>query len=55
MGERPVSAAPAKKGPPSWKLQAPHDKLTQGLVVSGFASLPTQAASRLNCGISSSE
>ncbi|MBC9033421.1 hypothetical protein IAG41_13575 [Sphingomonas sp. JC676] len=50
MGKRPVSAAPAKKAPPNWKLQAPHDKLTQGLVVSGFASLPTGRALFLEFG-----
>jgi Dyp-type peroxidase family len=38
-----VSAAP-QKGPPSWKLAPPHDTLTQGMVVSGFASLPTGRA-----------
>lgn len=43
MDQRPVSAAP-QKGPPSWKLAPPHDKLTQGMVVSGFASLPTGRA-----------
>lgn len=40
MDQRPVSAAP-QKGPPSWKLAPPHDQLTQGMVVSGFSSLPT--------------
>ncbi|WP_448663370.1 Dyp-type peroxidase [Sphingomonas sp. CJ20] len=44
MDQRPVSGAPAAKGPPSWKLAAPHDKLAQGMVVSGFASLPTGRA-----------
>jgi len=39
VDQRPVSAAP--KGPPSWKLAPPHDTLTQGMVVSGFANLPT--------------
>ncbi|AJP73048.1 hypothetical protein TS85_16470 [Sphingomonas hengshuiensis] len=39
-----MSAAPAAKGPPSWKLAPPHDKLTQGMVVSGFSSLPTGRA-----------
>ncbi|MDV3458919.1 hypothetical protein RZN05_18115 [Sphingomonas sp. HF-S4] len=37
-----MSGAP--KGPPSWKLAPPHDTLTQGMVVSGFASLPTGRA-----------
>ncbi|MET0309147.1 MAG: hypothetical protein ABW023_10615 [Sphingomonas sp.] len=50
MGERPVSAASARKGPPNWHLAAPHDKLTQGLVVSGFASLPTGRALFLEFG-----
>lgn len=44
MDQRPVSAAPAAKGPPSWKLAAPHDQWAQGMVVSGFASLPTGRA-----------
>lgn len=42
MDQRPVSGAP--KGPPSWKLASPHDTLTQGMVVSGFANLPTGRA-----------
>jgi Dyp-type peroxidase family len=43
VDQRPVSAAP-QKGPPSWRLAPPHDTLTQGMVVSGFASLPTGRA-----------
>lgn len=43
MDQRPVSETPRKK-PPSWQLKAPHCTLTQGLVVSGFASLPTGRA-----------
>ena len=35
MGAGPVTASPPKRRP-SWKLAAPHDTLTQGLVVSGF-------------------
>ncbi|UZK64632.1 Dyp-type peroxidase [Sphingomonas sp. M1-B02] len=49
MDPRPVSA-PRKKGPPSWRLAPPHDKLTQGLVVSGFASLPSGRALFLEFG-----
>jgi Dyp-type peroxidase family len=44
MDRRPVSEAPGAKGPPSWKLAHPHDTLTQGIVVSGFATLPTGRA-----------
>lgn len=44
MDQRPVSAAPAAKGPPSWKLAPPYNKRAQGMVVSGFASLPTGRA-----------
>lgn len=50
MDPRPVSDAPGAKGPPSWKLAAPHDKLTQGMVVSGFANLPTGRALFLEFG-----
>ena len=39
MGTRPVTP-PARPGPPSWKLKAPHDAGTQGIVVSGFSDLP---------------
>jgi len=42
MGRRPVSG--------SWKLTAPHDAQTQGLVVSGFSSLPTGRALMLEFG-----
>jgi Dyp-type peroxidase family len=41
VAERPV--APAKSRP-GWKLKKPHDAMTQGLVVSGFSSLPTGRA-----------
>jgi Dyp-type peroxidase family len=44
VDQRPVSEAPGAKGPPSWHLAAPHDKLTQGMVVSGFSNLPTGRA-----------
>jgi Dyp-type peroxidase family len=50
MDQRPVSEAPGKKGPPSWKIAAPHDKRVQGIVVSGFASLPTGRALFLEFG-----
>jgi deferrochelatase/peroxidase EfeB len=43
MDQRPVSE-PGRAKPPSWRLKAPHDATTQGLVVSGFASLPTGRA-----------
>jgi deferrochelatase/peroxidase EfeB len=35
---------PTPNKPPSWRLKAPHNKHTQGLVVSGFGSLPTGRA-----------
>ncbi len=35
--------------PPSWKLKPPHDALTQGIVVSGFADLPAAKALFLMC------
>jgi len=41
MDQRPVSEGANR---PSWRLKAPHDKATQGLVVSGFGSLPTGRA-----------
>ena len=34
---------------PSWKLKPPHDALTQGIVVSGFADLPAAKALFLMC------
>jgi Dyp-type peroxidase family len=40
---------PAMPKPPSWKVMPPHDKLTQGLVVSGFAKLPSAQALFLCC------
>ena len=48
MGEGSV-VMPAKPKPPSWKLKPPHDRLTQGLVVSGFANLPSVQALFLCC------
>lgn len=44
MDQRPVDELPERKQPPSWKLAAPHNGLAQGLVVSGFATLPTGRA-----------
>ena len=41
--------APRRKRP-TWKLRAPHDAATQGLVVSGFGSLPTGRALFLEFG-----
>ena len=41
MDQRPVSGG---EGAPSWKLAAPHNRQAQGLVVSGFAALPTGRA-----------
>ena len=38
--QAPVQARPR----PNWKLASPHDTQTQGLVVSGFAGLPTGRA-----------
>ncbi len=42
MDQRAVSEGAPNRG--SWRLKAPHDVLTQGLVVSGFGSLPTGRA-----------
>lgn len=42
MDQRPVSG--------SWKLASPHDKMTQGLVISGFSSVPTGRALFLELG-----
>lgn len=55
MDRGPVSVAPNNsmgraKGPPNWKLAAPHDARTQGLVVSGFGTLPTGRALFLEFG-----
>jgi Dyp-type peroxidase family len=38
-----------KKTRPTWKLKPPHDRLTQGIVVSGFAKLPAAQALFLWC------
>lgn len=43
MGARPVTP-PQEQPAASWKLKAPHDKQAQGLVVSGFGSLPAAEA-----------
>ena len=40
MGAGSVTARPVKPRAPSWKLQPPHDPLTQEIVVSGFCRLP---------------
>ena len=48
MGEGPV-ITPTKPKPPSWKLVPPHDKRTQGIVVSGFANLESAQALFLCC------
>ena len=48
MDQRPVSEPGGS--PPSWRLAKPHDSMTQGLVVSGFASLPTGRALFLEFG-----
>lgn len=46
-----VSApAPIRKSRGSWKLAPPHDRLTQGLVVSGFGALETGRALFLEFG-----
>ena len=39
MGTGPVTAR-SKKSRPSWKLRQPHDAQTQGIVVTGFGTLP---------------
>lgn len=48
MGAGPMTRAETKKRP-TWKLKSPHDRLTQGIVVSGFASLPSAQALFLSC------
>jgi hypothetical protein len=42
MGEGSVTKP--IKGRPSWKLKPPHDRWTQGMVVSGFSGLPRSDA-----------
>ena len=49
MGAGPVTD-PNRKKRPSWKLAPPNDKLTQGIVVSGFENLPSALALFLECG-----
>lgn len=49
MAAGPV-AAPGTARPPGWKLVAPHDADTQGLVLSGFGDLPTGRALFLEFG-----
>ncbi len=48
MDHGPVSGGAQPRG--NWHLAAPHDKRAQGLVVSGFASLPTGRALFLEFG-----
>lgn len=48
MGEGPLTEAKAA-GRPAWKLKAPHDAWTQGMVVSGFGHLPAAKALFLAC------
>ena len=48
MGAGPMTN-PSKKERPTWKLAPPHDALTQGIVVSGFNSLPSALALFLEC------
>ena len=48
-GQPPRQPASQSPAPPSWKLQPPHDTLTQGIVVSGFADLPAAKALFLMC------
>jgi deferrochelatase/peroxidase EfeB len=43
-----MAATPGKR--PSWKLAAPNDVQTQGIVVSGFSALPAAKALFLCCG-----
>ena len=43
MGTGPVTN-PQKKERPSWKLRAPHDRIAQAIVVSGFNHLPSAQA-----------
>ncbi len=43
MGAGPVTG-PRKLSRPSWMLKPPHDALTQGIVVSGFSTLPSAEA-----------
>jgi len=50
MDQRPVSGPAPQKKPPSWKLADGHDKLAQGVVVSGFGDLPTGRALFLEFG-----
>lgn len=49
MGAGSVNDAAPMKEQPAWKLKAPNDALTQGIVVSGFASLPAARALFLFC------
>ena len=42
-------SAPPSEPPSSWKLASPHDRRTQGIVVSGFGDLPSAEALFLMC------
>jgi hypothetical protein len=48
MGMGPITN-PQKKTRPSWKLKPPHEGITQGIVVSGFSTLPSAQALFLFC------
>ena len=43
------SVTNSSDGAPSWKLASPHDRQTQGIVVSGFGDLPSAQALFLMC------
>lgn len=49
MGPRPLTDRQNKKRP-TWRLKPPHDELTQGIVISGFADLPSAMALFLEFG-----
>ncbi len=49
MGAGSVSGSTPREKPPSWKLKAPNDVQTQGIVVSGFSKLPSARALFLFC------
>lgn len=49
MGAGSVAAATATPESSGWKLKAPHDAMTQGIVVSGFSALPFARALFLFC------
>ena len=49
MGAGPVTNPPQAQRP-TWRLKGPHDKHTQGFVVSGFSGLPSAVALFLEFG-----